>query len=71
METSSGVPPAVVKGYYCPDVIFCEVLQEHREVDVIGMQVMQVNNIGLEVPYVADEPDSGKIGEICLFACNS
>lgn len=56
METSSCVPPAVVKGNYCPDVIFCEVLQEHREVDVIGMQVMQMHDIRLEVLYVANEP---------------
>ena len=56
METSSGVPPAIVKSYNCPDVIFCEIFQKDRQVNVIGMQVMKVHDIGLEIPYVADEP---------------
>lgn len=45
-----------MKRYYCPDVIFSKVPQELRQVDVIGMQVVQVHYIGLEVLYVADEP---------------
>ena len=51
MRAVSREEPAVVHYYDGSNVIFCQILQEHGQVDIVTMEISENDHIGLYFVY--------------------
>ena len=43
--------PAIVECPYCTNIIFLDIFEKHRDINVPSVQIMKVNNIRLQLIY--------------------